>query len=428
MATAKCRSGHGKSERRGLSWQRWRLGNGSEPVAAEGIRVGGRLALIVVAVLALSWLSARMWSERPEKGESIAVLHYEKGMSVGAFGQANGLERRALKGLLGLTSPADLQRPLTDFAPDPQALVKKLHNKQVLQAEEGRKNWQKIAVKFGLWFIFMGALYWMLRTRRVNARSRRWLYLLALVLFGVVLGSDPSPMGTVKDAIALYGSEGVIFPPRIVALSVFLLTVVLANKFICGWGCQFGALQDFIFRLNRNSKDRKGVLRQYKPPFWLSNTVRIVFFAVFTAVAFLAAVDIIEPIDPFKVFKPAAIGIAGAVFLAALLVASLFVYRPWCHFFCPFGLVGWLGEKLSLTKIAVDYDKCKTGCVVCEKACPSDCMEAILKQQRTIPDCFACGTCVEACPTQAVSFRIGRRAAPPVGKFASHDKETPAAP
>lgn len=386
-------------------------------------KVAIRLLLIASTVLALSWLSVSLWGERPEKGEAAAEFHYQQGMTVAEFGHANGLERKALKGLFGLHSPADLQRPLTDFIPDPQVLAAKLHDTQVLQSENERKNWGKIAAKFVLWFLFMGTMYWMLRRRRVNARSRRWLYLFALLLFGVVFGSDPSPMGTVKDAIALYGAEGVIFPPRIIALSIFLLTVVLANKFICGWGCQFGALQDFIFRLNRNAKDRKGILSQFKPPFWLSNTVRVAFFVLFTTVAFISAVDLIEPIDPFKVFKPMAIGLAGALFIAALLVASLFTYRPWCHFFCPFGLVGWLGEKLSLTKIAVDYDRCKTGCVVCEKACPSDCMEAILKQQRTIPDCFACGTCVEACPTQAVSFHIGRRAKPPEGKFQNTDKQ-----
>ncbi len=69
-------------------------------------------------------------------------------------------------------------------------------------------------------------------------------------------------MGTIKDAIALFGAKGVIFPPRMIALTVFLLLVVLANKFICAWGCQVGTLQDLIFRLNRNKLDTKGSLRQ----------------------------------------------------------------------------------------------------------------------------------------------------------------------
>lgn len=383
----------------------------------KGISIAMGFTLIVVAVLGLSWLSVALWSEQGEKVAPITEIQYRDDMSVAEFGQVNGLERRALKKLFGLSSPVDLQRPLMDFVTDPASLRDSLHDAQVLQSEDERKNWVKIAIKFSLWFAFLGSIFWVLRTRRITARRRRLFYLFALLLFGVVLGADPSPMGTVKDAIALYGAEGVIFPPRLIALGVFILMVVLANKFICGWGCQFGALQDFIFRLNRNSKDRKGLLPQYKPPFWFSNSVRIVFFAVFTAVAFMAAVDLIEPIDPFKVFKPMYLGITGAVFLAALLIASLFVYRPWCHFFCPFGLVGWLFEKVSLGKIAVDYARCKDGCVVCEKACPSDCMEAILKQQRTIPDCFACATCLEACPTQAIHFHVGKRNQPPEGKF-----------
>ncbi len=392
-------------------------------MTSKGISVAIGFFLIVMTVLGLSWLSVAMWGEKSEAGVSIAELHYQDGMTVIEFGQANGLERRTLKGLFGLTSPADLQRPLSDFVADTASLADSLHDAQVLQSENKRKNWQKIAIKFSLWFAFLGLMFWVLRTRRITAQRRRWFYLFALLLFGVVLGADPSPMGTVKDAIALYGAEGVIFPPRLIALGAFILMVVLANKFICGWGCQFGALQDFLFRLNRNSKDRKGLLPQYKPPFWFSNSVRIVFFAVFTALAFIAAVDLIEPIDPFKVFKPMYLGITGAVFLAALLVASLFVYRPWCHFFCPFGLVGWVFEKVSLGKIVVDYARCKDGCVVCEKACPSDCMEAILKQQRTIPDCFACATCLEACPTQAISFHLGKRTKPTEGKFLNKDRD-----
>jgi NAD-dependent dihydropyrimidine dehydrogenase PreA subunit len=97
-------------------------------------------------------------------------------------------------------------------------------------------------------------------------------------------------------------------------------------------------------------------------------------------------------------------------------VASLFVYRPWCHFFCPFGLVGWIVEKKSLFKIKVNYDTC-TACGTCTKACPSTVMDAILKQDRVTPDCFACATCIESCPTDSIHFAAGKRSKPPAGKF-----------
>lgn len=91
-------------------------------------------------------------------------------------------------------------------------------------------------------------------------------------------------------------------------------------------------------------------------------------------------------------------------------------YRPRCHLFCPFGRVGGVAEKVSINKIAVDYDTCKA-CTTCTTVCPSDVMETILKQDRTIPDCFACNACVQACPGGAISFKFGKRAKPPARKF-----------
>jgi len=137
---------------------------------------------------------------------------------------------------------------------------------------------------------------------------------------------------------------------------------------------------------------------------------------IFTMAAFVWATDLIEQIDPFKIYKPAAIGIGGGIFLGLILIAALFVYRPWCQFFCPFGLVGWLIEKVSLFRIVVNHETC-IGCRSCEKACPSTVMGAILKRDRMIPDCFACGTCIEVCPTGSIRLAAGKRGRPPEGRF-----------
>jgi len=141
----------------------------------------------------------------------------------------------------------------------------------------------------------------------------------------------------------------------------------------------------------------------------------LVQFVVLVA-AVARATDIVEGIDPFKVFKPQVLGLLGGAFVATLLVLSLFVYRPWCHFFCPFGLAGWVAEKISIFKIRVDYDKC-IACEACAKACPSTVMGAILKRDKMIPDCFSCGTCIETCPAGAIAFKAGKRTKPPAGKF-----------
>jgi polyferredoxin len=372
--------------------------------------------IIVLVIVSTSFLSSRLWSGEQEQLPESITVSIDKNTTVAEFGKKYNLDRKSLKKIFDLKSPNDLKKQLAKFGLSEAQLNKKVNQVLAIKAEHASKNWIKIFLKGILWAVFLLAIFILIRRGRITSRNRKWIYITAVGVFGVILGSDPSPIGTVKDAIVLLGSEGMIFPPRLIAFGIFLLTVILANKFICSWGCQLGTLQDLIFRLNRDSKDRKGLFGQIKIPFTISNSIRILFLTVLILVAFIWAVDIIEPIDPFKIFKPQVIGVAGGLFIGFVLVVSLFVYRPWCHFFCPFGLVGWIAEKISLFKIKVDYDKC-ISCRACSKACPSTVMDAILKQDRIIPDCFSCGTCIETCPATAISFEYGKRQKPPAGKF-----------
>jgi len=287
----------------------------------------------------------------------------------------------------------------------PEAVARPSMSKaqEALAREHATKDWKKIPIKMGLWGLFLTGSFIAVRRGKYNSRNRKWFYLAAVALFGVALGSDPSPMGTVKDAIVLFAKNGVFFPPRLIALTLFILTVVLANKAVCAWGCQLGTLQDLLFRLNRNKNDTRGVLPQFKIPFAVSNIIRIGVFAVFVGLAFLAAFDIIGAADPFKAFNPAKLGLTGAVLVGILVAASFFVYRPWCHLACPFGLVGWIFERFSRVKIRVNESTC-TKCLSCAKACPSDAMQAIVLKKKVLPDCFSCGTCLDVCPSQSISF------------------------
>ncbi len=380
------------------------------------IRIVVSFVVFTALVIVLSSVSGRLWGEKPEKSPVRPELVFQEEMTVSEFGKTNQLPNAVLKEVFGLASKEDLQKKMTEFHYSQEQIVTRVNKILALEGEHASKDWSKILVKFILWFLFLGLVFFLMRKRRITSENRRWVLLSAVVVFGIILGSDPSPMGTIKDAIALFAKNGVIFPPRMIALTLFLILVFVANKFICTWGCQFGTLQDFIFRLNRDPKDRKGIFRQFKPSFFLSNTIRVIFLGAFTLVAFLWKMDFIEFIDPFKTFNPGKIALAGGIFIGAASVASLFVYRPWCHFFCPFGLAGWIAEKKSLFKIKVDYDTC-IACEACVKACPSTVMNVILKQDRVTPDCFSCATCVEACPTDSIGFTSGKRGKPPAGKF-----------
>lgn len=382
------------------------------------MRVWLSAVLTIVLVVITSTLSVSLWGEKEETVTAGVPLQIRAEMTVAEFGAANALDKSLMKEVFSLASPEQLQQPLTAFGLTLEEIAERVHKKQALAAEEASKNWFKIPLKFCLWFLFMISCFVLLRRRKITRRARLWLYAAGFTIFGVMLGADPSPMGTVKDAIVLYAAKGFIFKPRMIAFSVFILTVVLANKFICSWGCQLGALQDFLFRLNRNGNDTgQGRLPQFRIPFLVSNAIRILFLVALILVALTLSYDITSDIDPFKIFKPMKMSLIGWFFVAGTLVLSLFVYRPWCHLFCPFGLVGWLFEKLSIFRVKVDYSQC-IACQACAKTCPSAVMGAILKRDRmVIPDCFSCGNCVESCPTGAVRFAAGKRDKPPAGLF-----------
>lgn len=379
-------------------------------------RVWLKFITLVITVVALSFLITALWQGKSEKKTDMVPLTFRDGMTIAEFGNENGLPKEVLKKVFELQIKEDFQKKLESLNIPLNEITARVSKARTLEAEYESKNWLKIPIKFGLWLLFLVFVFIRMRQGKITPNLRRGLYLVAAILFGVILGSDPGPMGTIKDAIVLYASKGVIFPPRMIALSVFLLLVILANKFICSWGCQVGTLQDLIFRLNRNSQDTKGILRQYRLPFVWTNGIRIAFFVIFTLTAFLWSVDLIESVDPFKIYKPIAIGIGGGIFLALILITGLFVYRPWCHLFCPFGLIGWLLEKISLFKIRVNHDTC-IACRTCEKTCPSTVMGAILKRDRVIPDCFACANCIQVCPTHSISLAREKRGRPPEGKF-----------
>lgn len=365
------------------------------------------VTMLIAAVLGGSMLSGRLWAADKHAADS-GELTVEMTMTVAQFGQANALPNPMLKKLFDLQSKQDMQKPLAAFGMSEQQIRSKASAMRALAAEHGRKNWKKIFVKFGLWAAWLAVMLTLLRKGRVTAANRAWLLLVPVVLFGVVLGADPNPMGTVKDAIVLYAKEGVIFPPRLIALAVFLLLVIAANKLICAWGCQFGTLQDLLFQL-MHGRMGQSKIKPLKLPFALTNTIRILFLAAVTAVVFRMGTDMVEAIDPFKIFKPQALGWIGAGFVALMLLASLLIYRPWCHLFCPFGLVGWLAEKISLFRVRIDRSSC-TNCKACVKACPSRVMGDYLDRKSLPADCFSCGLCIETCPEKAIRYTAKKSA------------------
>ena len=102
--------------------------------------------------------------------------------------------------------------------------------------------------------------------------------------------------------------------------------------------------------------------------------------------------------------------VAGALFgwkalvLAAILLASMSVHRPFCKYLCPLGAFYALFNRFSFFQMRLDEHKC-VGCGKCEAACP---MQVEVTKDINAPECIRCGKCKAVCPTGAVSSGFAR--------------------
>ena len=190
---------------------------------------------------------------------------------------------------------------------------------------------------------------------------------------------------------------------------VWFLTLVLATylfgKVWCGWLCHMGALQEFLFRTTKKKRFTGKCAQQ------VLKIIQVCSFIALVVQLCATRTNEYKHYDPFAVaFNLTSPNLSGYVLLAALLLTSLFIERPFCRALCPMGLLlGWVSLIPGARKV-VKQDQC-AHCAKCVRTCPNnalikDCGKVILHLQ----ECIACGECVAACPQNGLQFkRIQKR-------------------
>ncbi|MCP4651329.1 MAG: 4Fe-4S binding protein [PVC group bacterium] len=228
--------------------------------------------------------------------------------------------------------------------------------------------------------------------------------LLSVIVAGFLLGKSPNPMeGTVKVFKSMLG----LYPDpmaKVIAFIFFIILAVIGNKIICGWACPFGALQELIYSIPILQKIKKKKLL-----FVITNTIRTCLFIamllfLFGIIGGRKGFVIYHHVNPFNLFNFDFETFSILLTVIIALLAAFATYRPFCQFICPFGLVSWIAERVSIFRVRIDKEKC-TQCGACIKACPLEAAEGRVKGKKLPADCFSCARCLNVCPVDAIEYK-----------------------
>lgn len=220
------------------------------------------------------------------------------------------------------------------------------------------------------------------------------------------------PIGALQ---ALLNQRGFQIPFAV--LGFFFLFGSLLGRFVCGWLCPFGLLQDLFYKIplfrKRKNLPFHHILKygKYAVLILLVCIGSLFLFGGFAKVPafckYLCPSGTFFGALPLMGSNKSLRSQAGGLFLWKLavllmiLLLSIKVFRPFCQYLCPLGAIyGWF-NRFSLVQVHWEKNAC-TRCMACRKACPLD-----LKPEEisVSPECIRCGECIKACPHSCIHFQ-----------------------
>lgn len=198
-------------------------------------------------------------------------------------------------------------------------------------------------------------------------------------------------------------------------LGCMTLFGVFLGRLVCGFLCPFGLVQDLLHKIPVPKWQVRGKLdraaRYLKYVVLLAAVILLpAFLADETGLGppyfceYICPAGTLEGGIPQMIANPQLRQLAGALFdwkvavLAAILIWSMVLPRPFCRYLCPLGAFYSLFNKCGFYQMRVDQAKC-VDCKKCEQTCP---MGVEVTKNINSPECIRCGQCRDACSVNAI--------------------------
>ncbi|NYB74416.1 4Fe-4S binding protein [Sedimentibacter hydroxybenzoicus DSM 7310] len=220
-----------------------------------------------------------------------------------------------------------------------------------------------------------------------------YLYINDFIDFRILSVGDLNPYGgwsALKSSLTdlSYRWRGI---SKSISLTIAIsVSALLFGRFLCGYICPIGSLQDFFKFIGKrmNIKEIKLSKAKYFNPEILKYLILI-----FTMVLSILGIGkLISPYSPWLAYMNIFIGFniyIGTFILFAIIIASLFIKRIFCRCFCPLGAFQALLYAVGPLKL-YKSSNCD-GCSACLKNCPVDI--PYTDELTVSPECINCSEC-----------------------------------
>lgn len=219
------------------------------------------------------------------------------------------------------------------------------------------------------------------------------------------------PIGAMQAVIGSWNFKFAFY-----AAGFLMFVGALIGRFVCGWLCPFGLIQDLLHKIPFPKKIK--TFRGDK----LLRKLKYVILLVFVILLPLFLVDVIGQGSPYfcKLICPVGTleggiplvllnetlrGTIGWLYawknllLFVTIFLSIIIYRPFCKYICPLGAIYSVFNPISVFRYRVDQEKC-TNCGACARVCK---MQVDPVQNANHLECIRCGQCKKICPTDAIT-------------------------